>query len=558
MEARSIAPGEVAPVTTFRSNDRILKYLVAIAIIVGIFFRFYNLDYKTFWGDEIVGLVRTLGYTEAEIVDAGPRVRTAADLQGYFHLPAAGQPGETRSTAATIHSLAVEDPQHPPVYYVLARLWVGVAGTSVYALRTLAAIFGTLSIFAMAWLAQELFASRRAAWMAASLFAVSPFAVVYSGEAREYSLWVLITLLSSTFLLKAARTRAWPFWAAFGITTAIGLYVYPLVALVLAAQGVCMLAHAQYRKREVFVPFMLCGIVASICYIPWLFQLWNSAAAGLHGMANFMLRESTFKEIALTFLHGVVHSTVDLGHLDGSLTSVARTVAGSLELAIVTYAMLRLLLRDKVGKSRAFILSMAIVPAAPLVAHDIIAGGMMTSQTRYFATTYSVVALGLAWLFHTSLSASKNRLRASAWTSVYGYFLLTGILSCAIASQASTWYLKANERSAEVAAYINGTESPVVVGDKAVEGDRGVARVLELSYYLKPEVAIRANLHCDGCLNEPPPRIDVFRDLDRFDNVFVLGNQVRQVPMGKYTVQQVGILNDPENILGKFNMFAAF
>jgi uncharacterized membrane protein len=162
----------------------IVLAVAVLATLAGVFFRTYHLGTKTFWGDELVGLTHTLGYTEAEIVQAGPQVRTAADIQAYFNLTGPHHTGP-RPLRATVDSLASEDPQHPPVFYLMQRLWAPVAGVSPAALRTLPMIFGVLAIVAMAWLALELFRSRRAALIAASLYAISPFAVLYSQEARE-------------------------------------------------------------------------------------------------------------------------------------------------------------------------------------------------------------------------------------------------------------------------------------------------------------------------------------------------------------------------------------
>src|SRR5579862_5104566 len=92
--------------------------LAALAIVVGVCFRSYDLGGKTFWGDEILGVVRMLGYTEAEIVSAGPSIRTADDVQAYFRLSGPRNTGP-RPLVATVQSLASEDPQHPPAYYLM-------------------------------------------------------------------------------------------------------------------------------------------------------------------------------------------------------------------------------------------------------------------------------------------------------------------------------------------------------------------------------------------------------------------------------------------------------
>src|SRR5262249_50320481 len=213
-------------------------------------FRLYHVDTKTFWGDEILGLIHMLGYTEAEIVRAGPNMHTASDLQVYFHLSGPSNEGP-RPLSATVHSLASEDPQHPPVYYVLGRLWAAWAGVSPAALRTLPLIFGLLSIGAMAWLAFELFRSSRAALIAASLCAISPFGVLYAHEARETTLWAVEILASSALFIRAIRTADTCHWVAYGLTCMVSLYTYPLTALVMVAHFAVVVASPSVRNRTV-------------------------------------------------------------------------------------------------------------------------------------------------------------------------------------------------------------------------------------------------------------------------------------------------------------------
>ena len=119
------------------------------------------------------------------------------------------QPGTSVLTLIT--DLARHDPQHPPLYYVLAKVWVDLFGDSVYALRMLSVLFSGLALLAMYWFVSELAASRRAALLAMLLMGVSPLFILYGQEAREYAFWTLTLLLSSAALLRALRvSRAAP------------------------------------------------------------------------------------------------------------------------------------------------------------------------------------------------------------------------------------------------------------------------------------------------------------------------------------------------------------
>jgi len=208
--------------------------------------------------------------------------------------------------------------------------------------------------------------------------------------------------------------------------------------------------------------------------------------------------------------------------------------------------------------ARPYIFSMLVIPALPLLGHDLIAGGALVNQARYFVPVYLAIPLVLAFLFCDKIfDPMISRVRSIAWTLMFTLILALGAISCAVSAAADTWYNKANERTPHVASIINHAERPLVVGDKAAVNDRGTSRVLELSYYLDPKVALRVNLHCDVCSDQAPPPYDVFADAGQYESIFVLGELVRKVPAGTYTVKQVGITINPR-ALAPLEMFAPY
>src|SRR5206468_11333453 len=86
----------------------------------------------------------------------------------------------------------------PPLYYVLAWAWERVFGWHEAGLRSLSALFGVAAVPAAYAAARERF-SHRAALLAAALFAVNPYFVWYSQEARAYALLVLLCTLPLLF-----------------------------------------------------------------------------------------------------------------------------------------------------------------------------------------------------------------------------------------------------------------------------------------------------------------------------------------------------------------------
>ncbi|MBS0419134.1 MAG: glycosyltransferase family 39 protein [Proteobacteria bacterium] len=539
-----------------RARSMLQAVVLAVAVLAtlaGVFFRTHNPGAKTFWGDELVGLTHTLGYTEAEIVRAGPQVRTAADIQVYFNL-AGPQNSGPRPLRATVASLASEDPQHPPVFYLMQRLWAGVAGVSPTALRTLPIIFGLLTIGAMAWLALELFQSRRAALIAASLYAISPFAVLYAQEARETTLWTLEIVTASVLLLRAARTAGTGSWVAYAVVCTLSLYTYPLSATVMAAHFALVISIPSLRQRRVLLPYVIASAVATLLFLPW--PLLSNTHAGAKALGVLLANEQTPLGLVVTFLRDIKASMIDLGAVEpGSLSRLTSMALGTAVLAVVLASIGRLAVASRDRVAERFILALFVIPTLPIA---LINGGALISQLRYLAPAFLATQLALTALFCASFP-TERRARGSAIVFAATYVLIVafGVLSCVISAGADTWYPKAWQRSPHVAAIINQAPRPLVVGDETVSNDRGTSRVLEIAYSLDPNIAMRVNLHCEACLIEAPPRRDVLADAGQFRTVFVLGVLKRPIPRGDYEVRQVGVDIDPAG-RGPLEMFAPY
>ncbi len=83
---------------------------------------------------------------------------------------------------------------HPPLYYLLLHGWQRLLGDGAAMVRLPSALLGIAAIPVLYW-AGRIFVGRRAAMVAATLLAVSPFHVRYGQEARMYALMALLGAL---------------------------------------------------------------------------------------------------------------------------------------------------------------------------------------------------------------------------------------------------------------------------------------------------------------------------------------------------------------------------
>jgi uncharacterized membrane protein len=109
-----------------------LRLLVVVLLLLGVFFRFVNIDKKYYWYDEAFTSRRISGYTQTEVlheISSGQLVG-AKDLMKYQ------RPNKTKNFGDTVKSLAIEEPQLPPLYFLGVKCWAKLFGDSPAATRS--------------------------------------------------------------------------------------------------------------------------------------------------------------------------------------------------------------------------------------------------------------------------------------------------------------------------------------------------------------------------------------------------------------------------------------
>ena len=491
-----------------------LRATVALLVLLGIFFRAYRLDYKVFWEDEILGTLHMQGYTEAEVVKASPRLIEALDVQRYLHVPR--RDGD-RPLWATVRSLAVEDPQHPPLYYLAARLWTQLFGTSAAAVRSLSTVFGVIALPCVYWLCLELFGSTETALVALALFALSPFYVLYAQEAREYSLWTVVVLLDALLLLRASRSTARSPWIAYGVLTALGLYVYPLTGLVALGFGAYLIFRERLRPTSVVRRWAVATLAAFAAFAPWL-NVMASSHGLERGMAGIVRGNLSALATFEIFARDLRAPFFDLGQfrVDGLSSTVVNLPLTIVVVALCAYA-LAALVRDRPFTVWGFVVTALCIPMVVLVLIDPVRPGHFVYQARYFIPLLLGVQLSVASLLAAAIqNKAAGSVARNVWLAAFAVILAGEAASCIIAARADTWWNKDYERSRSVAEIVNHAPRPIVVSDYFSPS------ILALSFYLDPNVPLRLNLKCGQCVETETVRSNKVRSTTGFDTVFTL------------------------------------
>ncbi|MGH7728685.1 MAG: glycosyltransferase family 39 protein [Vulcanimicrobiaceae bacterium] len=484
---------------------------VALALLAGLFFRFYNLDRKVFWDDEIYSALRVQGYTEALLVERAAEFKTAGDLRAVLHSP---RVPSARGALDTIAGLATEEPQHAPLFYLLERLWTHVFGSSLFSMRFLPAILGALALPAMYWLCLELFDSGRAAWLGAAFVAISPVQVLYSQEFREYSLWTVAILVMSALFLRAVRLMTPLAWGWFAATLTFCLYVSPLSAPIAGGYGIYVgLATTAPRRRRAFLP-VLAYAIAFALFAPWLLQIAGHLHQIDRGTELGVGPRIMLAQTARTFVAMFKFDFLDLNILN----SASRNVLLAAPAAIFVLGALYVTWRFASTNVRGFIVTLMAANVLPVLALYLFSSAVTLSPVRFLLPFFLAVDLTLVVLFRTMIdgvgvSPARRRFWAAALVIVVG----AKLTQCALSSQAVTWWNTLEQNSISIAQTVDRSQRPLLV-------DAGyLVYALALSEYLKPDVPVALFPSCYLCAGAPnrEPGLASLHP-QRFSDVFLL------------------------------------
>jgi 4-amino-4-deoxy-L-arabinose transferase-like glycosyltransferase len=158
----------------------------------------------------------------------------------------------------------------PPLYYLMLRMWIGVAGQSEAGLRSLSALLGTLFVAALMWFGRTILSSEIALW--GGLFAaLSPIHIYYSQEARAYALLILMLLLVYGALWRALEANTTRSWLFFSVTTLAALYSHYSAILGLIPTLFLILVwplHMDGGKR--WYHYAVSSLLSLGLFLPWM------------------------------------------------------------------------------------------------------------------------------------------------------------------------------------------------------------------------------------------------------------------------------------------------
>lgn len=227
---------------------------------------------------------------------------------------------------------ALGDRVHPPLYYLVLRLWLTL-GRSEFVVRALSAFIGVLAVASMFPMA-DLVGGKRLGVISAFALAISPLHIWYSQEARMYSLIVFLTLLTNYFFVRLLRRDKPADWLRYGISILLAMLTHYLTLFVILAQ-MTYLTVMRTRHRSLLGKWLLCMLIVGLLCAPWFVAIFLTG--GFYQAGISWIRPAVPQDLFWTVYDFGLGSSSDPGNLFNILAALMLT-------AILAYVSVRLLM----------------------------------------------------------------------------------------------------------------------------------------------------------------------------------------------------------------------
>lgn len=255
----SVSPGRLSPICLL---------LLIVLFAAGAALRFYRLGTQSLWLDEALAMENTTGrgFTHETLpkgvwLESPPRLTTPA------------------SSWTSIWSSLGRD-THPPLHFVLLRIWRDAFGKSEAAARSLSAVV-SLGALALLFMAGSTVAETSSTLWGVAFMALAPVQIRFAQEARNYELLIFFAVAATLPLLRIEK-YGFSYCRGFALAAcvlAMMLTHYFGAFVVLAMAAYSLFCLSGRTRRDTLAAIGAAVMTFVIVWGPFFFQQRQNFAA---------------------------------------------------------------------------------------------------------------------------------------------------------------------------------------------------------------------------------------------------------------------------------------
>ncbi len=402
-----------------------LHYLgLAGVIALGAVLRFWHLDLKPLWMDEVITAIFSLGKNYDDLpLDVLFPLQRVPEIFTYQSGVSCDQIAENLANQST----------HPPLFFCVMYRWLGwmipLGSEWVVKLRSLSALFGVGAIAAI-YAVNRIAFTGASGIIAALMMAISPFAVYLSQEARHYTMPMFLISLALLGLMQIQqdifeqqRLRLWVviLWSNVNI---IGLYIHYFFILAFIAEIITLLFLISWGKTQILNKRQICLILiisatgVVISFLPWMRVILNHFQSAETNWLPATIHIAPLYQTLINWMLMVIALPVENQPLLIKISSGFFMITFALWLGCQVYKGLKLLLLDNTSYLATLtLLSFTMIVLIQFLGIAYLSGKDITIIPRYSFVYYPS--------FCALLAASISKIHQQKFI-----ILFVGILSC--------------------------------------------------------------------------------------------------------------------------------
>ena len=169
----------------------------------------------------------------------------------------------------------IDDIVHPPLFYILLKLWVAIGGESTVWLKLFPVISGVALVVPFYLLCRELGLKLREMSLALFLAAVNGYLIHYAQELRMYSLFTFFAMCSFWLFVKFFKAEKQATGVVVGLTVVnlLAIYTHYYGWLVVGMEFLFLLI---WRRRKIII-FGMSIIFLLLSFSPWAYLVIQEA-----------------------------------------------------------------------------------------------------------------------------------------------------------------------------------------------------------------------------------------------------------------------------------------
>jgi uncharacterized membrane protein len=175
---------------------------------------------------------------------------------------------------AELVPFVAKDLIHPPLFYLLLKLWITLGGESLLWLRLFPFVFSVLALIPLWMLCRELKLRMATVIVAFGLFAVNGALIKYAQEVRMYSLLLFLSIVS-IWLFSRFFFRGKSFWMLV-LANVFLVYSHYFGWFVVVSEVLAILVA---QRIKILQTLLMLGVAAA-AFVPWIFALFRFAEPG--------------------------------------------------------------------------------------------------------------------------------------------------------------------------------------------------------------------------------------------------------------------------------------